>query len=93
VAESAAFNLKPSPSAPINSAVPLPQKVRQSADFSGEPQLDPRHPKADSVVQKLKPSMALKRAKRDPIGQQLCDATDLAEYMLHPSTGVIGAFG
>jgi hypothetical protein len=31
-----------------------------------------KHLKADSVVPKQKPSMALKRAKRDPIGQKLC---------------------
>jgi len=72
VAESAAFNAKPSPSALSSSAVPLPQKVRQSADFTGEHQQAPRHPKADSVVPKLKPSMALKRAKRDQIGLRLC---------------------
>jgi hypothetical protein len=35
-------------------------------------QLDPRQPKADNVVPKLKPSMAMKRAKRDQIALQLC---------------------
>jgi len=35
-------------------------------------QLAPRHPKADSVVQRLKPFMAMKPAKRDLIGLRLC---------------------
>jgi len=34
--------------------------------------LDQRHPKADNVVPKPKPSTAMKRAKRDPIGLLLC---------------------
>jgi hypothetical protein len=37
-----------------------------------EHQQAPRHPKADSVVPKPKPSTAMKRAKRDPIGLMLC---------------------
>ena len=69
---SAVFNVKPSPNAPSSSAALPQQKVRQSADSMVEPQLDPRHPKADSVVRRLKPSMAMKRDKRDPIGLLLC---------------------
>ena len=56
-------------------------------------QLDLELSKADSVVPKQEQKLEQKPEKCDPIGLRLCDATDLAEYMLHPSTGVIGAFG
>ena len=68
----AVFNVKPSPSAPSSSAVPLPQKVRPNADSMVAHQLAPSHPKADNVVPKLKPSTGVKRAKRDLIGLRLC---------------------
>jgi len=70
--ESAACNVKLSPNAQSCSAVPLPQKERQSADSMVVLQLAPRHQKAESVVPRLKPFTAMKRAKRDLIGQKLC---------------------
>jgi hypothetical protein len=76
VVESAAFNVKLSQNAPSSSAVPPPQKARQSADFTGEHQQAPRHPMADSVAPKLKPFTAMKRAKLDPIGQRQCAALE-----------------
>jgi hypothetical protein len=67
-----AFNVKPSQNAQSSSAEHQRQRARPSADFMVVHQQAPRHPKADSVVLKLKPSMAMKRAKRDPIGLRLC---------------------
>ena len=72
MAESAAFNVKPSPNAPNSSAEPPPQKVIQSAGFMVEPRLDLRQSKADNVALKLNESMAMKRAKHDQIGVVLC---------------------
>ena len=50
----------------------LLQKTRLDAASMVEHQLDPRHPKADNVVLKLKRSTAMKPDKRDPIGLRLC---------------------
>jgi hypothetical protein len=55
----------------VSNAVPLPQKVRQSAGSMVEHQLAPRHPKADNVALRPKRSTAMKRAKRDLIGLKL----------------------
>jgi hypothetical protein len=72
VAESAASNVKPSPSVQSNSAAPLPQKVRPSADSMVEPQLALRLNKADSVAPRLKPFTATKLAKRELNELMLC---------------------
>jgi hypothetical protein len=72
VVESAAFNVKLSQNAPSSSAVPLPQKERQSAASMEAHQLDLELSKADNVAPRLKPSTAMKRAKRDLIGLLLC---------------------
>ena len=70
-AESAAFNVKPSPSEPNNSAALLHLKAsRYARRTAGEaPALKPKL--ADYVALKLKPFTAMKRAKRDPIGLKL----------------------
>ncbi len=70
--ESAVSNVKPSPSAPSGSVVPLLQKVRQSAGFMGEHQQALKPNRVDSAVPRLNEFMAKKRAKRELIGLQLC---------------------
>jgi hypothetical protein len=54
-------------------AAPLPQKGRPSAASTAEHQLAQRLIKAESVAPRLKPFMAMKRAKRGPSGLKVCD--------------------
>jgi hypothetical protein len=55
----------------FNAALQLQREI-QNAEFMAEPQLDLRRLKADSVAPRLKPSTAMKRAKREPKGQKVC---------------------
>ncbi len=69
---SPAFNATPSQRELASSVVRLQQMVRPNAGSMEERQLAPRQIKADSVVQRLKPCTAMKRAKREPNGRRVC---------------------
>jgi hypothetical protein len=56
----------------VSNAVPPLEKAKPNADFMVEPQLAPRLSKADSFVPKLKPFMAMKRAKPAPNALRVC---------------------
>jgi len=49
-----------------------PAKGKPSADSIAGAQQALRHPNADNVAPTLKPSMAMKRAKREQNGHKLC---------------------
>jgi len=63
---------KPCLNALSSNALRLHRKVRQNADSTGERRRGLEPQKADSVVQLLKQSTALKRAKREPNGHWAC---------------------
>jgi len=67
-----AFNATQSRKEPVSNAEHLPQKERVSAGFMVGLLLGQRQNKADSVASRLKPSTAMKRAKREPNGQMVC---------------------
>jgi hypothetical protein len=52
--------------------VRLPRMDKPNAAFMVEPQLAQRPNKADSVVPRLKPFTAMKRAKRELYGLKVC---------------------
>jgi len=63
---------KPSLNAPSSSVLRQHQKERQSADSTEGHLQALEQNEADSVAQRLRPSMALKRAKREPNGHWAC---------------------
>ena len=69
---SPACNATPSQRELASNAEPLPQREEPSAVSTVERQLALIQNKADSVVQKLKPSMAMKDAKREPNVLKVC---------------------
>ena len=71
-AESNATSVRLSQSDPSSSAAGQLYVVRPGAACIGGKDPGQKLKKADNVVQRLRPSMALKRAKREPNGDWVC---------------------